>query len=1260
MTDEEREEEQREILARFGLGIGDVLKKAKARREAETTIGKFLSLSSATLLITAYPESKQTHDTPVASPNPTSPEPSDKDPSRSESLMAVDSTPRPVTPPNRPKISTTDLSPVSPRPSARPSSPKSILSAPGTPRPSSRADRRLRFADVGPEDVHVFESTPSSPRRKALALPPPSSDDGPTISLGRWKGKADASQSATTSSNAPPRASLANANAERSMEEGTPEDIRRRFFPNVPANDPSLAWMESSGGAPDSSSLRLDLAGRPISRALSTSLPTHLGLHHHAEGEHAGYTLDDVFLLSRSTVPAQRAAMMSILQGLARRIAPSKHQTVPPEEMAELRGREDELRKRILAAGVAAMGERGSLGALAVEVVWICLVDWDRDLAGIEGVELQNVQFTTGGGSLTGAPGGPSETPKDIISTLPLGYVLDQITAAFGAAALPPESLAQLLAVVHRLAQHTNDIANIVVATPKLIANLLRTFLLTPIPPREGESLPQPFALDVLRILVSASRENAKALVEPTDALMRFIISVPTTSPFAAPLASELLAGTLKLYSALASYGFYAQVATTASSQLAQIGAHIADLAADDVSATELKRAWMDLLQRWMVCACDPHQTSPPHEILWSQIVGWGWGEDVLDLCSKLGSARSHWSLWSSVWNAEAAWLEGARVNSVRAGEKERSAAIHSVQPGFRDGTEFAVINGALDDLARILDFVVTDETITAERLSSLTDPAQVLASAIRLWLSCLPPSSSSPLPTPPFALPFLSLSQACAKLASSPLWSHVQSSRVEAWAWASCRLLSELLAIYLRLSRRLPDTSEDLWLAQAVAVLSRLLPGDEEVGRWAVNEMLSLTNADFVRAGNLPAYPSIWERGGTDVIFPFLEDMFRNLEGSIVAPLHSSPLTLRSSTTLRLPSPATLNPEKPRTTGLPLVRQWIFSPLDHLLKSGSSEVLGSVSSSWDASETEVVRVTLLFAKVTQSVLARHGLVAFLMTREEVVFGCMKIFMLEHEQPHNDSGEEVFRDSIVGQLMDSLLAPFTLEVTFSSNANLTPMLSVDAPLEAAAKVFLGPATPFFQYYTDFVALYDAISFSHPTFARLLLPPLSMRYPVDYRKHLWHDFAHVLRTIHTDLRSAITGDVSEYLWPIEADFQIIGAYLGALIKGAVSEGFLRFVAVHHLACNIWPDLLESSDASHAPEGRGQKLLHALIDQGGLQAVREVVTYRQIRGGQPLLPPACFAEHSSSDWRGRRLNYLAELDDPRLRERLSALLTDTAPV
>ena len=85
-------------------------------------------------------------------------------------------------------------------------------------------------------------------------------------------------------------------------EEGSPEYIQRKYFLSAPADDPSLVWL-----------IPYRSAGTPIPPSVNLSLPTHLGLHHQAEGSRAGYTLDELLLLTRSSVRVQRSTTLEVL-----------------------------------------------------------------------------------------------------------------------------------------------------------------------------------------------------------------------------------------------------------------------------------------------------------------------------------------------------------------------------------------------------------------------------------------------------------------------------------------------------------------------------------------------------------------------------------------------------------------------------------------------------------------------------------------------------------------------------------------------------------------------------------------------------------------------------------------------------------------------------------------------------------------------------------------------------------------------------------
>ncbi|KZT19594.1 hypothetical protein NEOLEDRAFT_1245723 [Neolentinus lepideus HHB14362 ss-1] len=1229
MSQEELEQERREILERFGTGVGDILRKAKDAREKTERESSEKSAAVSEDKISTKPEEMEN-------------EVVHEDARRhADGLRDMANSP---------------FSPLSPR---------SALLRSST-RPPSRTDRKLRFAELMPEDVHVYQSAPPSPKRTPLALMAPSAsdrEDKSIISLGLWKGAASTSANHKLPKDSSPVALQSNGTDQiTELEEGTPEDIRRRFFPNMPADDPSLAWITSrpSNDPMSPSPLRFDLTGTPVPASLSTSLPTHLGLHHHAEGTHAGYTIDDIFLLSRSTMPAQRATMLDVLARIAKRLGKARKSKISDEGMEELKGKEEDLRKRILAAGIEAMGQQGSVGIMAVDVLWECIVGWDQELVDIEGVEF-----------VESKPPGPvadesndakkPTTGRDPISTLPVDYLLSQISEALSTGALPETSLAQLLDILHRLAQYSNAYATAIVTETKLLSSVVSEFLLTPIPPASTSPLPNPLAIQLLSTLALASRSNAITAANYADALLRFVVTLPPESPYSQSLATTLLASTLEFYTVLASYGLYASIATIAAEHFHSLGNYVLS----KCTSKRLMSAWPNLLAAWIVCATDPHQTTPSHEILWSQVAGWGWGEEILDLRAKLDE-DGYQEVWAAVWNTVAAWLEGARVNGIKGGEEERMKIIERIADDFVNGMEATVVSQSIENMQHLLPQLASIdnslETSEAEILVGLTEiskEVKVLMAVLRLWLSCTLPLSDDPPASPPFLLPFKQISSVAAHLTRHPIWSclHSQTTALPSYSTAYLRPLSSFLSLYLRLSRRLPGTTPDLWLAQACTVIQRVLPGDEDFAQRTLEQMMCVVTPNFIAQAGWNVSNAVWENGAMDIITPFYVHSVRpqldeeEERYGDVGPLILTPQSIAFAATQRAPSLSTLRSRLGRDFGVPLPRDWSYTPLDHLLRSGTSPIFKALPSKWSASETDVTRSVLLLGKTVREVLRAHGLGSeFAMTREETVFGCMKVFMLEHGQDQESDSlqDEVFRDSAVGSFMVDLLTPF-------SWANVSSAFNAPSSqdLEQVSRRFLGPSTPFYQFYTDFLGLYDSISFSHPLFARLLLPPLSMRYPVDYRKLLWDDFHHTLRTIRTPVEDVLTDDMVQYLYPVESDKAVVAAYLGALVKSGTTHSFLRFVAVHHIAAHIWKDLQPGGGSMD--EERTEKLIKAVVTQGDLNTVKEVVLYKQVLGQKEinaeglLLPPQCYKQ--SGAWKEERLHQVERWG---LKERLQGLL------
>jgi hypothetical protein len=872
--------------------------------------------------------------------------------------------------------------------------------------------------------------------------------------------------------------------------------------------------------------------------------------------------------------------MLGVLTGIARRLANLKTGTI--DGMEELVGKEEELRKRILAAGLEAISERGSVGVHAIEVIWECIVGWDLNVASIEGVEL--------------------DLSTALIDIMPLEYVLPQIATILTQGSASLTSSEQLLSILHRLAQQSNAIATNIVSTPKLLQAVVQTFLLAPMSSTDSSShLPDPLAIQLFHILALSSRQNAQKIEEHVDCLLQYISLLPSTSPYAPPLTIRLLVSTLRLYAILASYGLHCHIAGMAVAGFAQLEQYVISEAC---TSHPLVIAWANLAEVWTTCAIDPHQTTPDHDILWIQIAGWGWNTGLAELTVRFGTVREDWNVWTALWRAQASWLEGSKVNAVKGGEAERLEFVDSVKSGFENGKEGIIVTDVLSTLRQELEKY---EPGNPEQLKSMSSCAAFLTAVIRLWLACIAPHTEGVPSAPPFYLPFSRISELCAISTGHPVWS-LLSSPDSAFGYLNCREFSGLLSYYLQLSRRLPDISEDLWMAQAFTILLRLGPGDEDFASAVMKEVANRLTPEWATARQIAVPPILWERGVMSILQPFIMNTIRPHADVIIGPITPTPLSIKSATTQRLPSPSAL-----RNVGLPLNRDWTLTPLDHLLRSGDSAVFKALPTSWNASEVEITRASLFLTKITQEALRRVSLTNFILSREEAVFGSMKVFMLEHGQAQNDSAEEVFRDGIVERFMEDILRPYAY-------GGPSGLLTTHEDLEKVAVRFLGASVPFYQYYTDFVALYDAISFSHPLFARLLLPPTSMRYSPDYRRYLWCDFNHLVKSIRILPELVLSSDIREYLYPIETDPQILGSYLSLLLQGRLQD-FMKWVALHHIAANIWSDFQENRE--FANEERASTFFKAVVARNNVDVVREVVRYQQrSRDAKLLFPPSCF--------------------------------------
>ncbi|EEB99217.1 hypothetical protein MPER_01146, partial [Moniliophthora perniciosa FA553] len=228
------------------------------------------------------------------------------------------------------------------------------------------------------------------------------------------------------------------------------------------------------------------------------------------------------------------------------------------------------------------------------------------------------------------------------------------------------------------------------------------------------------------------------------------------------------------------------------------------------------------------------------------------------------------WRTRASVCRALAAWLEGSQVNGIKGGEEERFACMALLSKAFQKGGHYnerpmTIIEEMKSQLAGL---TLSPDQAT---LAKLGHNSYELMSVVRIWLAFCPPSSQQPLSALPFELPFPQISELCAVIVRNYDWRGADDSKASPYLRLFRRPITSLLAMYLRLSRHLPGVSEDIWLAQAFAIMLTLQSGDEDYGLQIIDQILNLINSNWTNARALDVPQAIWDKSGWDVIRPFL-----------------------------------------------------------------------------------------------------------------------------------------------------------------------------------------------------------------------------------------------------------------------------------------------------------------------------------------------------------------------------------------------------
>ncbi|XP_066998768.2 RNA polymerase II-associated protein 1 [Anabrus simplex] len=146
---------------------------------------------------------------------------------------------------------------------------------------------------------------------------------------------------------------------------------------------------------------------------------------------------------------------------------------------------------------------------------------------------------------------------------------------------------------------------------------------------------------------------------------------------------------------------------------------------------------------------------------------------------------------------------------------------------------------------------------------------------------------------------------------------------------------------------------------------------------------------------------------------------------------------------------------------------------------------------------------------------------------------------------------------------------------------------------------------FYDLYAQLLEQFAAVSYGDALFGHFILVPLQMRHPVSLRKQVWSEHAGILRVLSTTPQQLMF-PLKELLEPCEIEPSLLISYLGCLATGRIREQWcpvLFTVAVHHVATFI---------KSHQDTGIAQQL-RTSIDRLSNKELRTTL----LEYGGPLL-------------------------------------------
>uniref|UniRef100_A0A8C1WIL5 RNA polymerase II associated protein 1 n=1 Tax=Cyprinus carpio TaxID=7962 RepID=A0A8C1WIL5_CYPCA len=870
---------------------------------------------------------------------------------------------------------------------------------------------------------------------------------------------------------------------------------------------------------------RFDFAGTLIPP--TKDLPTHLGLHHHGEEpELAGYSLQELFLLSRSQLNQQRNLAVSTLANVLAKARAGEY-------ISSLKG---SVLSSLLDAGLLFLlrfslddSVEGVMSA-AVHALRALLVSSDDEecldnafpwLLGMATFPLlptaQEDEDDEGLDETikeTAREKEEKKTDHDVASQdvvkgflkmqgLPrLRYILEVVRPS-------PRVVLDILEVLIRIARHSTAAATQILACPRLMNTVISEFLPCSWAPATSQALsslyglPVALAMKLLRVLASAGRHACARILNSLggkELLSRFVVVEPSEMLLETGEALRCSTEALRLFAVAASYGQACNLYTDLYPVLVkrlQAG-NLLCASSEAVPILELDR-----IKALMVLLTRVTQTAGCHEELQRGLV-------------RLDYTSTMWSS-SMICNPGLSAAGGEVVPSL---------------PGLgcsrlKTSSTMAGPNTPLSlptALLYLLNTITSIHKGLTKKFSHL-----ILSDSVLSYLrSCI---------------------------GAMPSVSHMS-------AWI-LHHEHHLLYLLLRLAHKLvtatsvpvdPEVAKHAALFHQVslALVSWLLPGSEYLAHELMSVMTfshCLLPEGVDGETEVAALAELQLKDRTSpAVGALLRDALQHLPSirgcylTHLAHLESSVLSSRDRYLGR--TPFVSSHLLPELTGPSLPTDWPFLPLISLyermgLSAGGEQQVESLPAGSVQSVTHCLQWLLVLESWREQALTVVPPVAKL-ARLACVFLCSSDLFLE--RPVQELTWALFR---------GLTRPAQLEA-----------LDLGSPPPGLAS--------FHDLYSALLAQYEAVSFGDPLFGCFMLLPLQRRYSVTMRLAVFGEHVGMLRSLGVSLQQ-LPIPLEKFTSPMEDSLPLLRLYFRALVTGVLKRNWcpvLYAVAVAHLNAFIF--------------------------------------------------------------------------------------------